>query len=268
MEFLNSFFKSVNERLTSPLYWALLIATIIWNYDIFLTVFFVDNEAILRITWDKLMKATYIHDVLFPTVFGVNLLDSLYPLFAYAISIAWRLVPVAGLAYILLTQVPKIANESHKIERDFMFEREKWNIEYDKKIAEEKAKKLNAEKKQIDAEVNKTKAEVKKKRAVKILTNTINDWIISSEKTEKEIWDKEFLELNTWNKWSFIWHVLTDLIFKSKGSISTYTFWPHLANYEEYIKTLAIHDIIEDKGDDNNYRITKKGNYFLKLSEQ
>lgn len=136
MEFFNSLFKSINERLTSPLYWALLIATVIWNYDIFLTIFFVDNEAILKVTKDEFMKSTYIHDYLFTNVPVVW--NYFYQNLPYLYSWFYRVIPVFILTWLFITQVPKIANKAHEKEREFMQKREEKNIDYEEKVVQYK----------------------------------------------------------------------------------------------------------------------------------
>lgn len=264
MEFLNSFFKSVNERLTSPLYWALLIATIIWNYDIFLTIFFVDNEAILKITKDEFIKSTYIHDVLFPTVFGRNLLECMHPLLAYISSFTWRIVPVFGLAWFFIEIVPIFASWAHGKEREFMFEREEWNMEYERKLTLKKAALLNAEKKQIDAEVWKVVSERKKRTAVKKLTNEINgdNNILPIKKSEQDIWDEEYIKFI--ELYPSVLNQFSQLAYKHKGDL--YDYWRANWDTTNVIKAIDLYALGER--DWNKIHNTTKGKYFLKKNEE
>ncbi len=205
------------------------------------------------------MKATYIHDVLFPTVFGRNLLDCMHPLLAYGLSIVWRIMPVFWLTWLFIEKIPELANWAHWKERNFMLQREKWNIQYDIEVTKEKTKLLNEEKKKIDAEVWKVTSEKKKRTAVRKLVSTM-DWIISPQyRSEQEIWDEDFKILIS--KYPQLLTELSRLIFENKWYISS-QYW---YNNDQYIEIFEVNDLIGKRADNRSYYdLKEKWKYFLK----
>lgn len=225
-ELIDSFFRDLEKRLTTPLYGTFFVSWAILHWKFFITLFFVSEEKIWEV--NKLLKNDYLSKILFNCQDWHSWLSWILPFF-----ITW----------LIIWKFPKwLSLPAFRQEAEYKTSKEIIKIRERKKIESEKTKLEEINIKNLEMVSERTK---KEEEIVK-LDPTIS-W-----KQEYE----NFINSNFFNKLD----LLIDLTYKHNG----YLHSDYNKMEEDFLAYLHSNELIEIDQTKATIDITKKGKFFIK----
>lgn len=234
-EFLASFSKWLQEKVSSPLYWTYFGFFVAWNWKFFQIVFLEDPSLF------HAPRVEYLDSLLFT--------PSEVQFFDWLINVLWHVIPPAGLTYVAIIWLPHLHKWAfdkyitNHFERKVLFQERK--AEYEKKMAKLIKQEASSKKERVEQEE-----------------------IIRKTKTQEEVWEEEFEKVKSIES-LYGFQKLVSEIYRQGGLLRADTVSNTMpSSIVVFAGTYDLTEIVDKKWGSSNLqfiKLTEKGKYFSRL---